>query len=171
MVDEYDNKEIYPGRSKLASGCPNSVSAIAMIDPLFVDPKIGILQEKQDHFNRGKMPGVAERIQNEFWLYELSKHNKEVREKKQGKALFAYISPREILSHEKEFVEELRQNDSERYKGITEGWSILFLGTIQKYVIAPGKASIDEMIEHIPEYFRKMDQWIEHYLPNGTVIK
>lgn len=171
MVDEYDNKEIYSGRSKLASDCSNSVSAIAMIDPLFVDPKIGILQEKQDHFNRRKVPGVAERIQNEFWLYELSKHNKEVREKKQGKALFAYISPREILSHEKEFVEELRQNDDKRYKGITEGWSILFLGTIQKYVIVPGKASIDEMIEHIPEYFRKMDQWIAHYLPNGTVIK
>lgn len=171
MIDEYYNKEIYSGRSKLASDCSNSVSAIAMIDPLFVDPKIGILQEKQDHFNRKKVPGVAERIENEFWLYELSNHGKEVREKGQGKALFAYISPREILSYEKDFVEELRQNDGERYKGITEGWSILFLGTIQKYVIVPGKASIKEMIEHIPGYFRKMEQWMEHYLPNGTVIK
>lgn len=171
MVDEYDNIEIYPKRSKLASNCSNSVSAIAMIDPLFVDPKIGILEEKHDHFNRKKIPGNAERIQNEFWLYELSNHNKTVRENKQGMALFAFISPRKILSHEKDFVEELRQNDNERYKGITEGWSILFLGAIQKYVIVPGKTTIDGMIKHIPEYFRKMNQWIEHRLPNGTIIK
>ena len=171
MTDEYENKEIYVGRSKLASECSNSISAIALIDPLFVDPKVGILEENKDHFPRKKIPGVAERIQNGFWLYELTKHGKEVREKGKGMALYAYISPRNILPHEESFVEALRLNDNERYNGITEGWSILFLGTIQKYVIVPGKAPIKEMIGHIPEYFRQMDQWMDHYLPNGIVIK
>lgn len=171
LIDEYCNVELYEGRSKTVSDCSNSVSAIALIDPFCVDSKIGIMQPERDSFGREVLPDSIERIMKGFWLYELTKHGKIVQEEKRGRALFAFINSRELSKNEEIFCEEFKKENVERYKGIREGWSILFLGAIEKYIIVPGKIEIKEIVKLIPDSYKKMDKWVEHILPNGTKIE
>lgn len=171
LIDEYENIELHEKRTKLVSAYSNSISAIALIDPFYVDSKIGIMQPERDRFRKEILPDCVERIMNGFWLYELTNHGKIMQEEKSGRALFAFISPRDLSEGEMIFHEEFKRNNVERYKGISEGWSILFLGAIEKYIIVPGKIKVSEIIKLIPESYKKMDRWVEHYLPNGTKIE
>ena len=108
------------------------------LNPTLINPKYGIGVERKVPFGQKRvLMSNPDSIANNYWLFELTNHNREVIDgKKKGASLFAFIAPRELCAEEIERLQEFEKNDPEFVKGVKEGWSILFISN-QEYVIIP----------------------------------
>ena len=95
---------------------------------------------------------------------------RETREKKISYALYAYIAPRELSEMDQEMLAEYEESDPDYVRGVKEGWSILFLGACQKYVISPGIVPRAEMAGKVKEGYRKMKPDIMYLYSDGTKV-
>ncbi len=116
--------------------------------------------------------GKFENIQRNFWLYELSDFGKLTKEEKISPALFAFIAPRKLNKQEEIRLAEMEteKENAQYVKGVREGWSILFLGAIEKYVIEPGKIRREQIVQKIPRSFKEIKPDIQYVFTDGSVL-
>ena len=107
-------------------------------------------------------------IAHNFWLFELTNHRKETFENNKSASLFAFIAPRELNAEEAVRLKEYESSDPVFVKGVKEGWSILFLGDMQEYIIRPGIVKRDDIISQIPESWKNKQPQITYYNTDGT---
>ena len=153
-------EEIYEitKRCKHISESDNGIQGIANLDPVLIHPVYGVGSSKR-HGIMEKKGRVGEfgGLRQNFWLYEMTDFGRETREKKISYALYAYIAPRELSEMDQEMLAEYEESDPDYVRGVKEGWSILFLGACQKYVISPGIVPRAEMAGKVKEGYRKMN--------------
>lgn len=166
---EYDIKDIVKGRAKRISDSGNAICGIAKLDPTLINPKFGISSKDKDLYRNNKCNvGKCENIQNKYWLYELNSRGDIVRNQKKDFVLFAYIAPRQLNDAEEIRLLDFHVNDEVYVKGVKEGWSILFIGHAQKYVIIPGIVKRTDIIKQIPGSIISNTDGITYYNLDGT---
>ena len=166
-------EEIYEitKRCKHISESDNGIQGIANLDPVLIHPVYGVGSSNQ-HGIMEKKGRVGEfgGLRQNFWLYEMTDCGRETREKKISYALYAYIAPRELSEMDQEMLAEYEESDPDYVRGVKEGWSILFLGACQKYVISPGIVPRAEMAGKVKEGYRKMNPDIMYLYSDGTKV-
>lgn len=166
-------EEIYEitKRCKHISESDNGIQGIANLDPVLINPVYGVGSSKR-HGIMEKKGRVGEfgGLRQNFWLYEMTDFGRETREKKISYALYAYIAPRELSEMDQEMLAEYEESDPDYVRGVKEGWSILFLGACQKYVISPGIVPRAEMAGKVKEGYRKMNPDIIYLYSDGTKV-
>ncbi len=170
LMDDYEIKDI-TNRSKTISDVGNGLQGIAALDPVTVHPFYGISSKTNDHFRKKECyVGEFENIQKQYWLFELTNHGEMTREQNVAPVLFAYIAPRQLNLKEQERLVEFSQTDPEYVKGIKEGWSILFLGAIEKYVICPGVVDRKTIVQQVPNSYREIKPEIKYVFTDGSSV-
>ena len=166
-------EEIYEitKRCKHISESDNGIQGIANLDPVLIHPVYGVGSSKR-HGIMEKKGRVGEfgGLRQNFWLYEMTDFGRETREKKISYALYAYIAPRELSEMDQEMLAEYEESDPDYVRGVKEGWSIIFLGACQKYVISPGIVPRAEMAGKVKEGYRKMNPDIIYLYSDGTKV-
>lgn len=166
-------EEIYEitKRCKHISESDNGIQGIANLDPVLIHPVYGVGSSNR-HGIMEKKGRVGEfgGLRQDFWLYEMTDFGRETREKKISYALYAYIAPRELSEMDQEMLAEYEESDPDYVRGVKEGWSILFLGACQKYVISPGIVPRAEMAGKVKEGYRKMNPDIIYLYSDGTKV-
>ena len=166
-------EEIYEitKRCKHISESDNGIQGIANLDPVLIHPVYGVGSSNR-HGIMEKKGRVGEfgGLRQNFWLYEMTDCGRETREKKISYALYAYIAPRELSEMDQEMLAEYEESDPDYVRGVKEGWSILFLGACQKYVISPGIIPRTEMAGKVKEGYRKMNPDIMYLYSDGTKV-
>lgn len=93
--------------------------------------------------------------------------NKKTEEKKQiRRPLIIY----DLDETDQQKLEEYKEKDPDYVRGVKEGWSILFLGECQKYVICPGIVPRAEMAQKVKEDYRKLTPDITYLYSDGTKV-
>lgn len=166
-------EEIYEitKRCKHISESDNGIQGIANLDPVLIHPVYGVGSSNR-HGIMEKKGRVGEfgGLRQDFWLYEMTDFGRETREKKISYALYAYIAPRELSEMDQEMLAEYEESDPDYVRGVKEGWSILFLGACQKYVISPGIVPRAGMAGKVKEGYRKMNPDIMYLYSDGTKV-
>lgn len=159
----YEQKNISP-HCKLIDSSGNAIQAIARANPTLINPKYGIGCRDNSSFNKNNINiGYPDKIANEFWLFELSNHGETERKEKKSPTLFVYIAPRKLNDLEENLLKEYEQKDNIYVEGVRKGWSIYFLGKMQRYIIAPGIISRSEMELQIPEAYKEIMPDISYF--------
>lgn len=149
---------------KVIDSSSNSIQAIARANPTLINPKYGIGCRDNSSFNKGDNDiGYPDKIANEFWLFELSNHGETVRRDKKSPTLFVYIAPRMLSDLEEHLLKEYEEKDKTYVEGVRNGWSIYFLGAMQKYIIKPGIISRSEIELQIPDSYKKITPDISYF--------
>lgn len=173
QLQEENGIEQITERGKTINQIGNGLCGIAALDPVLIHPTIGISTRRRGRYQRlDCYVGEFQEIQRDYWLYELSDSGRLVREKKIGPALFAFIAPRKLNKQEETRLAELEaQEEYVLYaKGVREGWSILFLGVIGKYIIVPGTISREEIVQKIPASYKEIKPDLRYVFPDGTSV-
>lgn len=165
--------KLITNRCKTVDYFGNGICDIATLDPVLIHPYYGIgtkginCLKKVDCY-----VGEFENIQRNFELHELSGYGRLTREQKISPVLFAYIAPRKL--NEKEDIRlsemEIEPENAQYVKGVREGWSILFLGAVKKYIIEPGIVSRKQIIQKIPASYKQMEPDIQYMFTDGSSV-
>lgn len=159
----YEQQNISP-HCKLIDSSGNAIQAIARLNPTLINPKYGIGCRDNSSFNKDNNDiGNPDKIANGFWLFELSNHGETVRRDKKSPTLFAYIAPRKLNDLEESLLKEYELEDNTYVEGVRKGWSIYFLGAMQKYIIVPGIISRSKIELRIPEAYKKFTPDISYF--------
>lgn len=146
-------------RSKKIEDYGNSISGIATLDPVMIDPDIGISQKNHDYgFGEKNYVGVIENICNSFSLHEFTNYGESYLNEKKSFVMFVYFSPRELNNLEKRRLIEIEVSKPEYSQGIKEGFSVVFIGGKRpNYIIKAGKRNKEEMLKAIPNSYWEDD--------------
>lgn len=173
QLQENNMIELITERCKTIIYFGNGICDIATLDPVLIHPFYGIGMKNRDPLKKVDCyVGEFENIQRNFWLYELSDFNKLMKEKKKSPALFAFIAPRKLNEQEEIRLAELEiEAENARYvKGVREGWSILFLGAIKKYIIEPSIVSRKQIVQKIPASYKQIKPDIQYVFTDGSSV-
>lgn len=160
-------------RCKTIDYLGNGICAIATLDPVWIHPYYGIGTKRYSFFGEGDCYiGEFDNIQRNFRLEELTDLGKLTREEKISPVLFIFIAPRKLNKQEEIRLAELEiaPENTQYVKGVREGWSILFLGAIEKYVIEPGIISRKQMVQKIPASYKKLKPDIQYVFTDGSSV-
>lgn len=160
-------------RSKTISYSGNGLCSIAVLDPVLIHPHLGIGTKRNDRFKKVDCyVGEFDNIQRDFWLHELSDFGKLTEEEKISPVLFVFVAPRELNEYEEIRLAEMEteQENAQYVKGVREGWSILFLGAIEKYIIEPGKIRREQIVQKIPSSFKEIKPDIQYVFTDGSAV-
>lgn len=134
-----------------------------------VHPEMGLYQDKDDIEDR-RLPSVLMKFNGGRMdlkpLYDIDTGD--------GASYFmtAFISPEELTDKEKTQLESIRETAPTYYKGVLQGWSILFTSFAnESMVIMPGKHTRKELLAGLSEKFRKECETYEIYFPDGRNIR
>lgn len=83
---------------------------------------------------------------------------------------FTLRRSRDLDETDQQKLEEYKEKDPDYVRGVKEGWSILFLGECQKYVICPGIVPRAEMAQKVKEDYRKLTPDITYLYSDGTKV-
>ncbi|MBR2092123.1 MAG: hypothetical protein IJ905_17695 [Fibrobacter sp.] len=156
---------------KVIKSSSNAIQAIVKADPTLINPKYGIGCRDNSSFNKGDNDiGYPDKIANEFWLFELSNYGETVRRDKKSPTLFVYIAPRKLSDLEESRLKEYEQEDNIYVEGVRKGWSIYFLGAMQKYIIKPGIISRSEIELQIPDSYKKITPDISYFDTDDKLV-
>ncbi|MDD5810492.1 MAG: hypothetical protein PUD17_00165 [Treponema sp.] len=156
---------------KLIDSSDNAIQAIARLNPTLINPKYGIGYRDNSSFNKDNINiGNPDKIAKGFWLFELSNHGESEHKEKKSPTLFVYIAPRKLNDLEESLLKDYEQKDNIFAEGIRNGWSIYFLGAMQKYIIVPGIISRSEIELQIPESFKKITPEISYFDTNNKQV-
>ncbi|MBE5815329.1 MAG: hypothetical protein E7320_09035 [Clostridiales bacterium] len=81
--------------------------------------------------------------------------------------IYAFMSPRPLTEWDRAFIKNY-EHIPQYMQGIKEGWSILYYGCDNGYVIAPGKKDRMEMLKLIPKEVLELNNDIEFCFMDGT---
>lgn len=160
-------------RCKTIASYGNGLCGIATLDPVLIHPYYGIGIKRKDRFEKVDCyVGEIGEIQRSYWLYELSDYGRLTREDKISPALFAFIAPRKLNKQEQIRLAELEteKENAQYVKGVREGWSILFLGAIKKYIIEPGKIRREQIVKKIPKSYKELKPDIQYVFTDGSPV-
>lgn len=164
-------QNIITSHCKLIDSTGNAIQAIAQLDPTLINPKFGIGYKEKKSFNNNNMDiGNPDRIANGFWLFELSKHGETEHNEKKSPTLFVYIAPRKLNDLEENLLKEYEEKDKVYVEGVRNGWSIYFLGAMQKYIIVPGLISRSDIELQIPKAYKKITPDISYFNTNNKQV-
>lgn len=167
---DYEMKKITK-RTKEITSYSNSLAAIPKLDPVLINPKFGISTNNANKKGMRNLIGKSgKNIKNDFWMFEINNHGKTLEEGKDY-FVYAFISPRELNEEEQRILEDYEEKDLVYYKGVLEGWSILFLGKTGEYIIEPGIVEKEKMIKKINSSFWEIHDDITYYFLDGTKVK
>ncbi|MBQ8327580.1 MAG: hypothetical protein IJX86_10940 [Lachnospiraceae bacterium] len=170
LIDDYEIEDI-TNRSKAISDVGNGLQGIAALDPVMIHPFYGISSKTLDRFSKKECyVGEFDNIQKQYWLFELTNQGKMTREQNVEPVLFAYIAPRQLNLKEQERLAEFAGTEPEYVKGIKEGWSILFFGAIQEYVICSGVVDRKTIVQQVPDSYRGMKPEIKYVFTDGSKV-
>lgn len=156
---------------KLIDSSDNAIQAIARLNPTLINPKYGIGYRDNSSFNKDNINiGNPDKIAKGFWLFELSNHGESEHKEKKSPTLFVYIAPRKLNDLEESLLKDYEQKDNIFAEGVRNGWSIYFLGAMQKYIIVPGIISRSEIELQIPESFKKITPEISYFDTNNKQV-
>lgn len=156
---------------KIIDSSGNAIQAIARLNPTLINPNFGIGYKEKSSFNKNNIEiGIPDQIANGFWLFELSKHGETERNEKKSPTLFVYIAPRKLNDLEENLLKEYEEKDKVYVEGVRNGWSIYFLGAMQKYIIVPGLISRSDIELQIPESFKKITPEISYFDTNNKQV-
>ena len=156
---------------KLIDSSGNAIQAIARSNPTLINPKYGIGYRDNSSFNKDNINiGNPDKIAKGFWLFELSNHGESEHKEKKSPTLFVYIAPRKLSDLEESLLKDYEQKDNIFAEGVRNGWSIYFLGAMQKYIIVPGIISRSEIELQIPESFKKITPEISYFDTNNKQV-
>ena len=65
---------------------------------------------------------------------------------------------------------ETEKENAQYVKGVREGWSILFLGAIKKYIIEPGKIRREQIVKKIPKSYKELKPDIQYVFTDGSPV-
>lgn len=160
-------------RCKTVDSFRDEIWTIATLDPVLIYPSYGIGKKSEYHFkNKDCYVGEFGDIQRNFSLDELSDLGTLTDEKKVSPALFVFIAPRKLSRQEEIRLAEMEmeQENAQYVRGVREGWSILFLGAIEKYIIEPGKIRREQIVQKIPQSFKEIMPDIRYVFTDGSVV-
>lgn len=168
LNDDYYIKEI-TSHCRSISNSGNGIAGIARLNPTLINPSYGIGMDNKSLFDQKRIVlSNPDSIAHNFWLFELTNHREETFENNKSASLFAFIAPRELNAEEAVRLKEYESSDPVFVKGVKEGWSILFLGDMQEYIIRPGIVKRDDIISQIPESWKNKQPQITYYNTDGT---
>lgn len=147
----------------------NGIQGIANLDPVLINPAIGISQKVDNHFGKTEnYVGKYEKIQHNFFIREFAEDfNYYVSNEL---LLYAFISPRDLTNDELITLTEFEEKDPEYVRGVREGYSILFVGgSDPEYYISVGIVSRNDMLKMIPDSIKKRYEGKTIRFLNGTV--
>ena len=147
----------------------DEIIEIANLDPVLVHPVYGISSRGNRRFEDGESQvGEFYKNQRKYKLNEMTGYGRLTSEKKVSYALYVYIASRDLDETDQQKLEEYK--DPDYVRGVKEGWSILFLGECQKYVICPGIVPRAEMAQKVKEDYRKLTPDITYLYSDGTKV-
>lgn len=149
----------------------DEIIEIANLDPVLVHPVYGISSRGNRRFEDGESQvGEFYKNQRKYKLNEMTGYGRLTSEKKVSYALYVYIASRDLDETDQQKLEEYKEKDPDYVRGVKEGWSILFLGECQKYVICPGIVPRAEMAQKVKEDYRKLTPDITYLYSDGTKV-
>ncbi|MBC9786276.1 hypothetical protein H1S01_17600 [Heliobacterium chlorum] len=169
-IQDFSTKSLSQ-RAKTTSECSNSLAAIAAQDPVLIHPKLGIFSSRREIWGKKKnMVGKFEHQQDGFWLFELNEHGKTTY---QGVdyCIYCFIAPRKLTDDEMITLEDYKEEDSDYYNGVLNGWSILLIGRRSEKVILPGLRKRNEMISRIKKSFWQSKENVKYHFLDGTLLE
>ena len=156
---------------KVINSSSNAIQAIARLNPTLINPKYGIGCRDNSSFYKDNINiDNPDKIANGFWLFELSNHGETERKEKKSPTLFVYIAPRKLSDSEESFLKEYEEKDKTYVEGVRNGWSIYFLGAMQKYIIVPGIISRSEMESKIQKVSKKNTSDISYFNTDDKLV-
>lgn len=173
QLQEEEVIKLITKRCKTIASSGNGLCSIATLEPVLIHPYLGIGTKRKDRFEKVDCyVGEIGEIQRNYWLYELSDFGKLTKEKKISPALFVFIAPRKLNKREEIRLAEMEteKENAQYVKGVREGWSILFLGAIKKYIIEPGKIGKEQIVKKIPKSFKEIKPDIKYVFTDGSVV-
>ncbi|MFG6367349.1 MAG: hypothetical protein K1W16_02790 [Lachnospiraceae bacterium] len=193
QLQENDMIKLITERCKTIAYFESGICDIATLDPVLIHPFYGIGAKRNDYFLKvdryvGELArigfyvdesenidcyvGEFENIKRNFGLYELSDFGKLTREKNISPVLFTFIAPRKLNEQEEARLAELETEaeNAQYVKGVREGWSILFLGDIEKYIIEPGIVSRKQIVQKIPASYKQIKPDIQYVFTDGSSV-
>ena len=87
--------------------------------------------------------------------------------------LLAYIAPRELTPKDSIEIEKYKESDSDYYKGVKEGWTILVTAMkIDNVVVLPGGRTRKEMLDKLSiEFWEEYKDYEFRFLDGSVVSK
>lgn len=133
----------------------NGITAFFSQDPLMIKQDLGIFSDERDIFREEKKSSLYN-FQNKranFQLIELNSHE-DIFINKTLDVFYAFVSPRKLTSDESQKLESYKDTDPEYYKGVKEGWSILFTGRQDcNSIIRAGVQDRSVLVDMLPPEF------------------
>lgn len=157
-------------RCKIVHNIEGSILEIANLDPVLIHPIYGIGSKERWEGCEESYVGKFYNNQQQFKLYEMTNWGRKAREEKISYALYVYIAPRELNRLDQEILAKYEESDPDYVNGVKEGWSILFLGECQKYIICPGIVPRAEMAKKVREDYIKLTPDITYLYSDGTKV-
>ena len=156
-------------RGKQVSNAGNSLTGIAHLRAPLINPSFGISTLSKDPYKKNdSIVGRSENIADQFYLFELNNWLRE--ENDRDYFLFAFITPEELSEEDEIILKDYVDNDVVYYKGVREGWSILFMGRNAKTIILPGLVKRAEIIPDEKHSFWVLNKGKEFYFLDGTIV-
>lgn len=163
-------KEILGSRGKKVDGCTNSLTGIGHLRAPLINPSFGISTLKVDNYKKEEsLVGRCDNIVNQFSLYEINDWNRN--EENVDYFIFVYISPEKLSNKDLCILEDYKEKDPAYYKGVQEGWSILFMGQTKKTVIMPGIVKREDIIPDKKNSIWKLHNNKKYYFLDGTQVQ
>lgn len=157
-------------RYKLIERISNGLQGIANLDPVLINPTIGISIKRNDGLARKRnMVGKMESIQHDYYIHEFPGSEKYYYNNVY--ILYVYISPRVLGPDELVTLTEYEKKEPEYVKGVREGYSILFVGGSEpEYYISAGIVHRSEMIKLIPDSVKNKNKGKTIRFLDGTIV-
>lgn len=163
-------------RSALFHTFGNTLTALTALDPFQIDPRLGISEIEKGGFGKKEKSRVRRfgKFKDNIWFPELIGHSWESRPQNTKKDffIFCFIDPVPMTPQERRELEHYSESEPEYYKGVTTGWSILFFGGSDHFVIVAGQANRMELVAKInPEFWEEFSEYEFSFLDGTKVVK
>ncbi|MFS7400200.1 hypothetical protein [Carnobacterium maltaromaticum] len=169
---EYHNDTVINGRIKWLGNISNGLSGIGNLQSVQLLPEFGFGSIRRKEWHEKKYPSRIlnfENRLNSFWLFELNSSGKTIKDNHKDYVLRAFISPTILSTEEVANLDNIKEKYPIYYKGVYNGWSVVFLGKTAEIAYLSGKHKFDEVLKNISGSFSNPEN-INYYLINGKNI-
>ncbi|EGO8312500.1 hypothetical protein E3O82_002490, partial [Enterococcus faecalis] len=165
----YNNKVKINDRIKWLGSTGNGLSGMGNLQSVQLIPEFGFGSIPRKEWPSKKYPSRIlnfERSLGEFWLFELNSSGRIIKENHKDYVLRAFISPTILRVEEEAKLDNIKEKYPIYYKGVYEGWNVVFLGKTAEIIYQIGNHKSEELLKYIPSSFSNPEK-IDYYLING----
>lgn len=150
----YIEKDSHSERYKDLSFLNDHLFKIAQLDPVRIYPQDKIFHTVEQVFSDGVPSASKDMLVSGYSLSEAVQYPYIKFGMEEDCVIFAFIAPRDLTEKEQKSLQE-HEKDENYFKGVREGWSVLFFVETGKYYVKPGLATREEMYRWIPRSVRE----------------